>query len=72
MDGSGYPDGLKGNEIPFKAQILNVADVFNALTTDRPYRKGFEENKAFEIMSQMPLNQDLVNILRTHYKIKSN
>ncbi len=67
LDGSGYPDGLKGSEIPFKAQILNVADVFNALTTDRPYRKGFDKNQAFEIMAQMPLNQELVTILGTHY-----
>ncbi|MCD4714630.1 MAG: HD-GYP domain-containing protein [Clostridiales bacterium] len=68
LDGSGYPDGLKGSEIPFKSQILNVADVFNALTTDRPYRKGFDKVQAFEIMAQMPLNQELVTILRTHYK----
>ena len=68
MDGSGYPDGLKGNEIPYKSQILNVADVYNALTTDRPYRKGFDEDRAFEIMAEMPLNQNLVNILKKNYK----
>jgi putative nucleotidyltransferase with HDIG domain len=67
MDGSGYPDGLKGDEIPFNAQILNVADIFNALTTDRPYRKGFEQDIALEMMTQMPLNQDLVAILKDHF-----
>lgn len=67
MDGSGYPDGLKGDEIPFKAQILNVADIFNALTTDRPYRQGFEIDKALEMMTQMPLNQELVAILKDHF-----
>lgn len=39
-DGKGYPDGLKGEEIPFPAQILAAADTYDALTSDRPYRKG--------------------------------
>jgi HD-GYP domain-containing protein (c-di-GMP phosphodiesterase class II) len=37
-DGSGYPDGLKGNDIPFIARIISVADAFDAMTTNRPYR----------------------------------
>jgi putative two-component system response regulator len=40
MDGSGYPDGLKGEEIPLSARIVAVADVFDAMTADRPYRKA--------------------------------
>ncbi|WP_052487876.1 HD-GYP domain-containing protein [Gordoniibacillus kamchatkensis] len=40
MDGSGYPDGLKGEAIPFFARITAVADAFDAMTTDRPYAKG--------------------------------
>ncbi|WP_282936699.1 HD-GYP domain-containing protein [Paenibacillus sp. RC67] len=40
MDGSGYPDGLSGDEIPFFARIVAVADAFDAMTTDRPYSKG--------------------------------
>lgn len=67
MDGSGYPDGLKGDEIPFNSQILTVADVYSALTTDRPYRTGFESKKALEMMAKMPLNQELVAILRNHF-----
>lgn len=39
-DGSGYPDGLKGNDIPLIARIIAVADTFDAITTSRPYRKG--------------------------------
>lgn len=39
-DGGGYPDGLKGDEIPLEARILAVADTFDAMTTDRPYRKA--------------------------------
>src|SRR5246127_367406 len=40
LDGSGYPDGLKGREIPLTARILQTADIYDALTTDRPYRKA--------------------------------
>ena len=40
LDGSGYPDGLKGDQIPLTARILSAVDIFDALTTDRPYRKA--------------------------------
>ena len=40
MDGSGYPDGLKGEEIPLLGRIVSVADAFDAMTTDRPYSKA--------------------------------
>jgi HD-GYP domain-containing protein (c-di-GMP phosphodiesterase class II) len=41
-NGSGYPRGLKGEEIPFAARIFSVVDVWDALVSDRPYRKGLE------------------------------
>jgi HD-GYP domain-containing protein (c-di-GMP phosphodiesterase class II) len=44
VDGSGYPEGLRGNEIPLAAQILSIADTFDAMTTDRPYQKAMEPN----------------------------
>ena len=47
-DGSGYPDGLKDGEIPFIARIIAVADAFDAITTDRPYRKRQEVNDAIK------------------------
>ncbi|MCL5024185.1 MAG: GAF domain-containing protein [Nitrospirae bacterium] len=47
-DGSGYPEGLKGEEIPVIARIIAVADTFDAMTTDRPYRKGLSARAAFE------------------------
>src|SRR5262249_25109621 len=40
VDGSGYPDGLKGDEIPLLGRIVSVADAFDAMTTDRPYSKA--------------------------------
>jgi putative two-component system response regulator len=50
MDGSGYPYGLKGAEIPDVARIMAVADMYDALVTDRPYRKGMRREKAIEII----------------------
>lgn len=47
-DGSGYPDGLKGEAIPIQARIISVADAFDAITTDRPYRKAAEIGAAVE------------------------
>jgi len=49
-DGTGYPFGLKGEEIPLSARIVSIADAFHALVSDRPYRKGLSINKACEIL----------------------
>jgi len=50
LDGSGYPDRLKGEEIPLTARVLQIVDVYDALTTDRPYKSAFASVKALEIM----------------------
>lgn len=52
QDGSGYPDGLKGEQVPLTARILQVTDIYDALTTDRPYRKALAQEKAFAIMRE--------------------
>ena len=52
QDGSGYPDGLKGEQVPLTTRILQVTDVYDALTTDRPYRKALSQEKAFEIIRE--------------------
>ena len=49
-DGSGYPENLKGEEIPLAARIVSVADAYHALISDRPYRKGMSNEKACEIL----------------------
>jgi putative nucleotidyltransferase with HDIG domain len=49
-DGSGYPDGLVGPAIPLGARIILVADAYDALTTDRPYRKGTSPRRALEVI----------------------
>jgi len=51
-DGSGYPDGLRGAEIPLTAAILQIADVYDALTTDRPYRAAISPEIALETMEK--------------------
>ena len=49
-DGHGYPDGLAGESIPLAARILCVADVFDALTSDRPYRRAYDSRDALRLM----------------------
>ena len=50
LDGSGYPDGWKGEEIPLTARVLQIVDVYDALTTHRPYKNALPSAKALEIM----------------------
>jgi len=52
FDGSGYPDGLRGEDIPVTARALQVVDVYDALTTDRPYKKAFSITDALQTMKQ--------------------
>jgi putative nucleotidyltransferase with HDIG domain len=79
VDGSGYPHGLSGEEIPLGARIVGIVDCFDAITTDRPYqkRKGCEE--AFNLLSEMAgvsLQAELVRAfireIRQHGMIPSN
>ena len=50
-DGSGYPQGLQGEQIPLAARIFAVADVWDALTSDQPYRKAWSHEQAMEYIS---------------------
>ncbi len=62
-DGSGYPEGLKGDQIPLIASIIAVADTFDAMTTDRPYRHGLSKQEAIEEIKKVSgkqLNPDVV------------
>ena len=58
-DGSGYPKNLQGEEIPLGARILRVCDVFAALLSDRPYRKGFDQQTALSLMIEEVKNFDM-------------
>ena len=53
LDGSGYPDGLKGDEISLLVRIISISDIYDALTTDRPYRVKFSAKEAYAIMRSM-------------------
>src|SRR5262245_28350287 len=50
LDGSGYPDGLRGDAIPLLAQIIGIVDVYDAMTTDRPYRRRASEDQAVDAL----------------------
>ena len=52
IDGSGYPCGLRADEIPLGAQIIGLADCFDAITTDRSYQKGQNSRRAFAILNK--------------------
>jgi putative nucleotidyltransferase with HDIG domain len=69
-DGSGYPDGLKGEEIPIGARILTVVDCFDALASDRPYRKAMPLDQAITVVSSKAGGQfdpEVVRLLEEHY-----
>lgn len=51
-DGSGYPDGLVGNQIPYLAQVFQIIDIYDALTSERPYKKAFTPKEALAIMEE--------------------
>ncbi|MEO5971423.1 MAG: HD-GYP domain-containing protein [Bdellovibrionia bacterium] len=72
IDGAGYPDGIKGENIPLTARILLIADTFDAMTTTRPYRKGLDFDFAYKELKQFSGRQfdpQLVQIfLKAHPK----
>lgn len=70
-DGKGYPYGLKGDEIPLMAQIITIADVYDALTSDRSYRKALECEDAMKIImkdSGTAFNPELVDVFYEEIK----
>ena len=64
LDGTGYPEGLKGEEIPLGARIISVADCFDAVTTERSYQKGRTMKEAFAILREMggKMSPELVEV----------
>ena len=69
-DGSGYPDGLKGEEIPIGARILTAVDCFDALASDRPYRKAMPIDQAMEFVKSragIQFDANVVKLLADRY-----
>jgi HD-GYP domain-containing protein (c-di-GMP phosphodiesterase class II) len=52
VDGKGYPFGLRGEDIPFMGRLLAIADGFDAMTSDRPYRAGMSKEEALEVLTE--------------------
>lgn len=69
--GGGYPFNLRGNDLGLEARIMAVADVFTAITEDRPYRKGMDRDQAVKVLCNMASSGSLcpesVNVLRERY-----
>jgi putative nucleotidyltransferase with HDIG domain len=57
VDGSGYPDGLKADEIPLGARIINAADTYDAVTSDRPYQSAVDNHEAIRILQELRTSQ---------------
>jgi putative nucleotidyltransferase with HDIG domain len=73
LDGTGYPDGLAGNEIPLGARIIAVADTFDAMTSSRPYRGACKHKKALDVLTQeagSQLDPGAVAAFRRYYSGK--
>jgi HD-GYP domain-containing protein (c-di-GMP phosphodiesterase class II) len=69
LDGSGYPHGLTAKDIPIEARIIAVADIFDALTSERPYKKAWTNDRAFKKLEELAkdmLDRDCVNALLKH------
>ena len=69
IDGTGYPDGLKGKEIPLEARIVAVADAYDALLSERPYRKAVDKTNAIKELRRSSgtyFDSDIVEILTTN------
>jgi putative two-component system response regulator len=65
-DGSGYPDGLRGDQIPLLAQILSVVDVYDALTTERPYKPAYTPERAIrELRDEAAKNWKVTSLVET-------
>lgn len=71
-DGSGYPRGLRGREIPLVARVLAVADVFAALTSDRPYRRAQRPEQARRIIEDHAGTQFDPGVVRRFFKERSD
>ncbi len=74
-DGSGYPRGLKGNDIPLPACIFAVADVYDALTSNRPYCKAWSKESAYNYIKKergKHFDPQIVDIFMEELKLDAN
>ena len=70
-DGRGYPTGIKGEDIPLGARVIAIADVYQALISDRPYHKAFTKNAAIDIIKKSSGSQFDPRIVNAFLKVVS-
>ena len=70
-DGKGYPDGLKGDEIPISAQIVSVADVYDALVNERVYKNAFSKEKAYDMITGGECGQFSPKLMKSFEKVRN-
>jgi HD-GYP domain-containing protein (c-di-GMP phosphodiesterase class II) len=77
-DGSGYPDGLRGEQIPVLSRVIAAADIYNALSTDRPYRKAFTHEETIRMIGEMrgtdidPMVADALLLVVQRERVREN
>jgi putative nucleotidyltransferase with HDIG domain len=71
-DGTGYPRGLKGEQIPLEARIFAIVDVWDAITSDRPYRPAWSKQKALEYIQQETGKHFDPQVVETFFKMMNN
>lgn len=72
VDGSGYPDGIRGEEISILARIMAIVDIYDALVTDRPYRKKIPREKAFKILHEEAAEGKIDREILRHFSVMIN
>ncbi len=72
FDGSGYPDGLAGDAIPLHARIFAVADVFDALHSERPYRPGWDRARVLDYIQQKTGSQFDAKVVQAFFEVIAN
>jgi putative two-component system response regulator len=70
FNGSGYPNGVKGEEIPLSARICALADVFDALTSKRPYKAAFSLEKSYAIIDETVGSHFDPDVVEAFYEVR--
>jgi HD-GYP domain-containing protein (c-di-GMP phosphodiesterase class II) len=68
-DGTGYPNGLRGEQIPLSARIFAIVDVWDAITSDRPYRKAWTKKQALSYIKEQSENQFDPKVVEAFFKM---
>lgn len=70
-DGTGYPDGLNGTEIPLEARIMSLVDVYDALRSKRPYKAGYSHSRSMEMIMEQAEKQFDPDVISAFIKVNT-